>query len=477
VRDAPERRPITAEPAECTRTVVADQEKFSMTRSNLATFLIAFGLTLGLGGAAVLHAGGFFNQRAVGGVAITTEGVLEAPTTQDAAELEQLRKQTPLQAPAALEEFTELRAVSLKQLEAALQKSARDGQPVPEEVQYLAGLQRVQYVFIYPERNDIVIAGPAEGWQMDALGNIVGVTTGRPVLLLDNLMVALRSGRTSRTDPITCSIDPRPEGLQRLQAYLRTIRNIGNPEETFARIEEALGPQDITVTGVPETSRFARIMVAADFRMKRMAMDFEPAPVEGLPSFLSMMKASGRGMSNMMPRWWLAPHYEPLAKSQDGLAWELRGPGVKCLTAEERVNELGEKTATDTKNPAAERWAAMMTEKFDELARADSSFGELRNIMDLAVVGALIEKEQLLELAGLPLPQLLGEQPLNRYPAAKTTASKVSAVKQGRDWLISASGGVEMLPWHIASETETVDSVAQVRSDLASEETSTFWYE
>ena len=36
-----------------------------------------------------------------------------------------------------------------------------------------------------------------------------------------------------------------------------------------------------------------------------------------------------------------------------------------------------------------------MTDKFSELADHDSSFGQLRNIMDLAVIGALIEKEQL----------------------------------------------------------------------------------
>jgi hypothetical protein len=118
-----------------------------------------------------------------------------------------------------------------------------------------------------------------------------------------------------------------------------------------------------------------------------------------------------------------------------------------------------------------------MTEKFDELSARDSAFGELRNIMDLAVIGALIEKERLLDLANLELPQLMGAQPLNRYPAAKTTASQASAVKQGRDWLISASGGVEMLPWHVASEVETVESVAEVRSELATEETSAFWYE
>jgi hypothetical protein len=472
------RRPRFVRQRVCVKTQAEiGSGEVSMTRSTCGLLAVACALLVStLSDAPRLKAGGFFNNRSVGGVAINPDGVLEAPTVQDQRELEQLRQQTALKAPAALEEFTELRAVSLKQLEATIARCAKEMKPVPEEVLYLAGLQRVRYVFVYPERGDVVLAGPAEGWKMDGLGNVVGVTTNRPVLMLDDLMTALRSGSSSRTEPITCSIDPTKEGLERLQAFVSQLRTIGNPQETMTEIENQLGPQEISVTGVPDTSHFARIMVAADFRMKRLAMDFEPSPVKGMPSFLSMMKATGRGMSNMMPRWWLAPKYEPLAKTADGLAWELRGPGVKCLTNEDYVNEAGEKTTTDKKNPTAEKWAATMTDKFTELAEHDSTFGQLRNIMDLAVIGALIEKERLLDIAGLHLPRLLAEETLDRYPAPKQTASKASAVKQGRDWLISASGGVEMLPWHIAGETETVDAVGDVRNELSAD-VKEFWWE
>jgi hypothetical protein len=261
-----------------------------------------------------------------------------------------------------------------------------------------------------------------------------------------------------------------------LQQLMSRRSTIGDPEQTFAEIEEAVGLQEISVTGVPDTSHFARTMVAADFRMKRLAMDFEPAPVKGMPSFLSMMPPSGRGMSNMMQRWWLAPNYEPLAKTADGLAWELRGAGVKCLTEESYVDETGNKSASGKKNTTAEKWAATMTEKFSELAKLDSSFGQLRNIMDLAVIGALVEKERLLDIASLQLPRLLSEEPLDRYPAPKHTPTKVSALKNRRQWTMTASGGVEMLPWHIASQTEAVESVGDVRKELAAD-VKEFWWE
>src|SRR6185295_18149601 len=99
-----------------------------------------------------------------------------------------------------------------------------------------------------------------------------------------------------------------------------------------AGMEEALGQQKITLTGVPAESHFARVLVAADFQMKRLAMHLEPAPIAELPSFLDLMKSKRVKLTNMMPRWWLACNYEPLAKSEDGLSWEIRGPDVKAMT-------------------------------------------------------------------------------------------------------------------------------------------------
>ena len=137
-------------------------------------------------------------QQAVGGVSIDVDGVLRASTTADSQALQKLRETVLGKAPTDLHAWTDLRAVSLKQLEAKITASLAAGEDLPEAVRYLAGLQRVQYVFVYPEQNDIVIAGPAERWDMDELGNVVGATSRRPVLLLDDLMVALRTREASR---------------------------------------------------------------------------------------------------------------------------------------------------------------------------------------------------------------------------------------------------------------------------------------
>jgi len=75
-------------------------------------------------------------------------------------------------------------------------------------------------------------------------------------------------------------------------------------------------------------------MVAADYKMKRMAMHFEPAPVPGMPSFLEMTKAGPTGIQNMLPRWWLAPQYDAILADPNGMAFELRGSSVKAVAEE-----------------------------------------------------------------------------------------------------------------------------------------------
>jgi hypothetical protein len=413
----------------------------------------------------------FNNQQPVGGISINTKGLLDNATVEALSELGKARAKALAPVSADLKRSVAMRKISLRGLEAAIQKCIDDQRPLPDEVLYLAGLQQIRYVFVYPEQNDIVLAGPGEGWKADAKGNVVGATTGRPVLLLDDLLVALRSARVDAGGgEITCSIDPTPEGIQRLRAHVAKLRTIGkDPKKTGAGIEQALGRQMITFHGVPAESHFARVLVAADYRMKRLAMDFEPAPIKGLPSFLQLMKVDGHGMKNMLPRWWLAPQYEALFRDADGLAWELRGASVKAMTEDDFLTAGGERKHTGKADPVAQQWADNMTRQYDRLAAAEPIFGEVRNCADLAVVGALVAKENLVGKAGCKLPLLLDESPLKTgaMPAPKEIDSKASMLKKGDDWVISASGGIKIALRAILDKFETSEKLPQVRNEAA----------
>ena len=80
--------------------------------------------------------------------------------------------------------------------------------------------------------------------------------------------------------------------------------------QVLAGIAEAMGMQQITVEGVPATSHFAQVLVAADYRMKRLGMNLDPPPAGvKLPSYLQMVPTSSSVVST--PRWWMEPKYDP----------------------------------------------------------------------------------------------------------------------------------------------------------------------
>jgi hypothetical protein len=243
-------------------------------------------------------------------------------------------------------------------------------------------------------------------------------------------------------------------------------------------IEETLGPQMITVKGVSTSSRFANVLVAADFQMKRIGMNFEPSQVKGLPSYLEMVPADAKAVANMLPRWWMAPNYEPLATDGQGLAWELKGQGVMCMAEEDFFNANGQREKTMKANQFSQKWADLMTKHYDELSQRYAIFGDLRNCMDLAVVGALVMKEGLLDKVDLRLPHLTSDRTLNTsyYNPPSQVDSKVSFIRKGNNYVISASGGVDLQPWAVIQKTATSDAVDPVRSAAVKARGDRWWW-
>ncbi len=439
--------------------------------------LIGSALVLGTVLPSLSQAGGFVGRgSAVGGVSIDTSGVLRNASVDETKDFIKVRSQMLERVNDDLNQASPMRKVSLRKLEALLaDRQAKAQMPlITEDINFLAGLTRIQYVFVYPEERDIVLVGPAEPLKVNADGAVVGAESGKPILHIDHLLAALRTARSAAQNPITCSIDPDPKGIQALQSFLSSAPAMSS--NTVSQVEQLMGPQRITITGVSPESYLARTMVAADYRMKRLGMGFDQAPKKiGLPSYLQMISAGSAGLHNATPRWWLAPNYDALVRDPSGLSWELRGPGVKCLTEDSYVAEANGVRQSGKSSPVAQKWADMMTEKYEALSVEYPVFGELRNVMDLAVVGALIAKENLLQKAGLELPILLGTQKVievdHDLPVPKTVDTQASVIKKGRNWVISASGGVEISSWHVAdnhrvAEGAETETLAKARTNV-----------
>src|SRR5436190_8222956 len=265
-----------------------------------------------------------------GGILVDAKGVVQARFQQDKSgrfDQKRRRELAGKSLPGDLNEYSPLRKVSLVQLEAACESYARDKTHVSSEMQFLAGLQRIDYIFVYPKEQDLVIAGPAEGYIVDGAGRAIGNSTGRPALRLDDLMVALRAlERGGGT--IRCSIDPTDANLARLSAFASKNSAPATLEEAklqFDQMADVLGMQNISLSGVPVESHFAELLLEADVRMKRVSVGLDAMPVKGFHSHLSMVGPA----ANSVERWWFTPLYDAFTRSADGLAFEISGQRVQ----------------------------------------------------------------------------------------------------------------------------------------------------
>ena len=408
-------------------------------------------------------AGGGLGAQAVGGISVDADGIVRTIEPQALESIAAQRKKILQENPPQIGQRSDLQKVSLRRVLEDVQRAVTERELVSPEVLTLGGLEQIEYVFVDPDGHDLVLAGPSDEITVDENGIFVGATSGRPLLLLEDLVVALRSIDAARMGGMRCSIDPTPEGIARLQEVLSSTKRMPNPQKIFRSMEEALGPQQVTVGGVPADTHFAQVLVAADYRMKRIGMGLESSEIAELPSYLSMVQAAAG--STILPRFWLEAQYSPIARDPDELGWKLTGGKMVGLIETELLAREGMKRGGGRTDKNAARWCERMTAYYDDLASNKPVFRELMNCVDLAVVAALIDSRQLADRAGLDLSLLkdTSSVQLSRYEVPKQVPTVAHGMKRGSRWILSASGGVQFQPWAFLENVVEVQDVGSRR--------------
>jgi hypothetical protein len=392
----------------------------------------------------------------VGGVCIDAQGMLRDTRALSENDRLKLIQQEAVGQPGsqALATQSPLRKVSLKRLEQTVQKLQLAGEILPADVAHLAGLTAVQYVIFDPAGQDVILLGPAEGWTQLPTGEVVGEKSQRPVLHLEDLIASLRYAfaKDNSAPFIGCSIDPTREGVNRYAAYMNRLGKMdrSRAKQIFAGMEEAMGPQAVRLFGVDSSSRFALAMLAADYRLKRIALGHDPSPVSGVTNYLDLAAKSFKTGPQKQHRWWFQAKYEAIRETPDHLAFEFVGQGLEVVTAPS-IPGQDDATPDQSASPAAEAFAESFTKNFSEIAGKQPIFAELQNLIALATVAGLVAEKQRLPNPSQywsPTHFLDSENCRTReYIVPKQVPSIANyRLIRNRHWLISVSGGVKISP-------------------------------
>lgn len=320
------------------------------------------------------------------------------------------------------------RAISLKMLEKVL----KDGSS--RQALTLYGVTHVSGFVVDTGSKDIILIGR--------------VDSARPALHADDFIVALRAanmlyarreGNVRYFSPPGCSIDPDPETIRQLQRVGRGPDGRWNDIRSSASAWEQIGrrPQKVRVMGVPLDTRFAKVMVDADYYMKRLSNGSVHLGIPGFDSLTSMrvedVRAALRsGAESAEPesslnRFWFCPG-EVSYEESDG-AVILRECRVVLLTEEEYLSAVGEVKGLGRSSTYAARFADAFTEHYQSIAAARPIYRELESLFRFCAIANLMADTRAASRAGLKMSHLLSGHRVKTVPVSRAVSGQTHVVE------------------------------------------------
>jgi hypothetical protein len=404
--------------------------------------------------AVLVQAAGAYDPQ---GVHVDAQGVFRSRSVDADPRLAELRK-----AAKSHEKDGKVLFISLPRLFAEARKLVEAGKPLPDEIRYLGGMTRLQYVFVYPDEKDLVIAGPSEPFDAKVAFRPLGKISGRPVLHLDDLVTALRAfSGGKKPDRLGCDIEITKEIQEKVanktKAVGPTAQIIGF-RKACDQIAEAGGPQPIKFYGLDTDTRFAFVCVEADYRLKQLALGLMPSPVSKVQSYKSLVEKP-----EAEHRFSLESNYDALKVSPDGNAYELRGLSLKV-----NGGLLGKpETKPEDMSPAGRKFVQLANENLDALLRHLLSWSDLCNLGDLSVLGAIVFGDGLAEKAGWDPSWALDQYKVAKMPAPATAQTLCNVAVSG-NFALFVTGGVWIKPADWAEKRSSDEQVAAKASRPAS---------
>ena len=345
--------------------------------------------------------------------------------------------------PATWRSPSRMRCVSLKRLLDEWTRSKVAGRPLSESMAHLAGLSRIQYLFI--DSTDIVIAGPVggienfQGWYRDR-------TSGLSVLRLDFLATCLAS--TLRNEPFGCTIDPTTEGLQIAAQVAAHVQSDKIPiGKAAGAMVSALGMQRVEVFGTAGDTPIGYLMVEADRHMKQLALGIEPMP-QGAKNYLNVIDATiDQGPPDqLLLRLWFTAKPRSVRADGDRKVFEIAGTPLQLSGQNERAMANGER-GNVTRDFRTEAFVSEFNDKWVAIRSKYPVYAALESVYRSASIAELLRRFAN-ETPQQSITQSLAAGSEMSYlmpsPRQVESIAKLHHVRQGRQihHVLIASGGV-----------------------------------
>lgn len=263
----------------------------------------------------------------------------------------------------------------------------KNGDRLPEELRYPGGIERI-YGFVLDRFNqDIFLVGSRAQMsetRIDISDLIVGINTV-----------------WSRGETPGVSLDPDPK--------------------------EPGGPQYSRIIAVPDNSHFAKVMLDADYTMKRMILGNLEVDTAKFRSFLDIYRGKPRlDRKAKSTRFWLSPM--PLAADNVHISTTDRTvlfeSRVRCQTEEMRSSERGHNVGTGEVGESEKKLTDSFTRSYDWFERNTAIepkgiFMQLHGLVDIVILAKLLRQMGV----GYPVLEAFSRLPVDRLTGSETVPS------------------------------------------------------
>ncbi len=343
---------------------------------------------------------------------------------------------------------SQLRTVSLRQLDAALGQALRQRINVPQELQRLAGLSRIEFVRVDAAHEDVLLSGPAGE---------------SPIGMLLEDVALIVSLINHQTEPLGCSIEPRDAGIVAVQQLFQRAGALEKlsrqPQLVTEQMQATIGPHQVSIFGIPANTSTALALVDADEHMKQLGFG-TVATDPAVKSYFDFLDQQRTVPEQSLIRWWFAYADDPVrANTQQGV-FQLPHPCVAVISEQQWVGRQG-RQPTGKQDPAADAFAEEISGKLNALRQSQASYARLCSVFESSLALQLA-----LESAGQANWQAWFPNLCDLGGVTSTASQPPQTVEGLTTWhrlrsgtvVAVVSGGVKVDPRATANPAKQVDS-------------------